>query len=458
MRPQVHWRQSLRARYLLIIICALALWIIVFPLMAILMQISQSFTGNTEANPYASHEQLEKHWHDTAAKLGQASPQQITKRLTQLKSEYPKASMFWVDGSGLTRDMLPVQTQLPQQWTAVDSISFMKKSYDRDPFTIVSFIGKQPKNGFIVMQVPRELLGNTFNNSYNYNWLLLVQVTIYILFVMISWQFFKRIRNRLVRLEEAMSLTDPNGIPHTLQVVREDEIGQVEHAFNRMINDLRTSRQREQEEEQLRKKLIANLSHDIRTPLTTIRAHAHSLKEEPLSAQGVSSIMLMDTKINDLGHLVDNLLSYTLLAAKRYTLQLQPVDIVRLVRESAANWYPVLEQEKFDIEIDLPDNAILWSIDPQWMKRILDNLIQNVVRHAASGHYIGIQVLDSAHQARIVIIDKGPGMQHSTDTKGSGIGMSIVTVMLQDMGLVATVRTGEYGTAIEITPHLLNKI
>ncbi|MDK8183157.1 HAMP domain-containing sensor histidine kinase [Paenibacillus sp. UMB4589-SE434] len=453
MSSQVRWRQSLRARYLLIIFCALALWIIVFPILAILMQLSQSFTGNTEPNPYASNERMEKHWHDTAASLGQASPEQIAQQLTQLKSEYPKASMFWVDGSGHTRDMLPVQAQLPKLWTAVDSISFMKKSYDRDPYTIVSFIGKQPEKGFMVMQLPRKLMGSTFSKAYNYNWLLLVQVAIYILFVMLSWQFFKRIRNRLVRLEEAMTFTDDNGIPHTLQVVREDEIGQVEHAFNRMIDDLRTSRQREQEEEHLRKKLIANLSHDIRTPLTTIRAHAHSLKEEPLSAQGMASITLMDTKINDLGHLVDNLLSYTLLAAKRYTLQLQPVDIVRLIRESAANWYPVLEQEKFDIEIDLPDHAIMWCIDPQWMKRIMDNLIQNVVRHAAKGRYIGIQVLSSADRARVVITDKGPGMQRSTDTKGSGIGMSIVTVMLQDMRLVSTVRTGEYGTVIEIAPE-----
>ena len=63
-----------------------------------------------------------------------------------------------------------------------------------------------------------------------------------------------------------------------------------------MVQELETSRKREMEEEELRKELIANLSHDLRTPLTTIRAHAYRLKKEPLSTKGQESLDFIDEK------------------------------------------------------------------------------------------------------------------------------------------------------------------
>lgn len=68
-------------------------------------------------------------------------------------------------------------------------------------------------------------------------------------------------------MQEVMATPEANGIPTTIEVSKQDEIGRLEHSFNRMVQELEMSRIREMEEEELRKELIANLSHDLRTPL-----------------------------------------------------------------------------------------------------------------------------------------------------------------------------------------------
>ncbi|MEI0736244.1 ATP-binding protein [Paenibacillus sp. JTLBN-2024] len=91
-------------------------------------------------------------------------------------------------------------------------------------------------------------------------------------------------------------------------------------------------------------------------------------------------------------------------------------------------------------------------LDAQWFRRILDNLFQNVVRHARSGQYIGIRTAtDAAGGLAIVIADKGKGMQASSGTRGRGIGLAIVGFLTREMGLGMEIRSDEGGTSILIS-------
>lgn len=238
------------------------------------------------------------------------------------------------------------------------------------------------------------------------------------------------------------------GIPEPITVDKKDEIGQLEISFNDMIHQLESSRQREKEEETLRRELIANLSHDLRTPLTTIQGHAYSLNKEPLSEKGKESLKLIDTKVNYLSQLIENLLSYTLLTSGKYPYKPQKTDIVRLVKTSFAAWYPVFENLGFQMDIDLPEKTFYWDIDAQWMDRVLDNFYQNINRHAKEGKYIGVKV--NVETQEIIIEDHGLGMSGESEGKGAGIGLSIVSLMLKDMNIDWKVETGKAGTTIRI--------
>jgi len=160
--------------------------------------------------------------------------------------------------------------------------------------------------------------------------------------------------------------------------------------------------------------------------------------------------MRMEAKMDDLGGLIDNMLSYNLLASGKYTLKLENKDVLRIVREMAASWYPVWEREQFEIDIDLPDESLIWRVDEQGFRRVLDNLFQNAVRHAASGRYIGITTEEIKGERVLVVRDAGPGMQEESETRGTGLGLSIVDLLIREMGLRKRVDSSAQGVAIYI--------
>lgn len=281
---------------------------------------------------------------------------------------------------------------------------------------------------------------------------LLGTIGIIILFIFLSYLFFRGIRLRLIHLQEAMAIRDKNTLPIPVKVKRQDEIGQLEQAFNRMVNELKESRKREREEEQLRRELIANLSHDLRTPLTKLQAQVLAIqKEENLSATGKERVGALEASIRQIDQLIENLMSYTLLVSNKYPYHPKRTNINRLIRKSLASWFPVFEREGFELEIDLnPLSHPDWEIDPIWFERILDNLFQNVYRHAKSGRYISVKTEETDQYDQLVITDRGKGMKEASKQKGAGIGLAIVDRMVKTMRLEWTIQTDDQGTTILI--------
>lgn len=451
------FRTSLLSRYVLIIVTALLFIPFLIP-----ASFFASWTVSRLLNPdgpelykppYGSAHDLKQMWHQQASTLGGASPQEMDAKLTELKDQYPDASLFWVDGEGLTRLQLPKQPALPDKWSVDQTIAFMKEAYDGDPYTVVAFIGggEGAGQGFMVFELPRSFLTPQENLS-DTRFYGLFMALIFGIFVLLSYLFFRDIRKRLLRLESAMTQVGEHGLPAPTYEGRPDEIGQLEKAFNHMVQQLEDGRRREREEEALRNNLIANLSHDLRTPLTVLGGHLYSIRKEPLSKGGQQSLSLMEAKLADLDHLIDHLLSYNLLTSGRYALSIQPQDVYRIVRESAAAWYPVWENAGLIVDIQLPDEPLKWPVDTQGFRRVLDNLFQNIVRHASSGNYVGIHTLPWKGTTALVIADRGPGLASLSDAKGAGLGLTIVELLLREMGLLLTTESSAEGTRHYICP------
>lgn len=275
---------------------------------------------------------------------------------------------------------------------------------------------------------------------------------IIVAFVVSSWLFFLRLRKRLTRLQEVMSFSaNNNSFPKSISVQtdRMDEIDQLGSSFNWMIQQLEYSRKREYEEELLRHQLIANLSHDLRTPLTILRGHITRLNKKSMSFEEQDSLAEMNHTITRVGDLMDDLLSYTLLTSGKHPFHPTSTDIVRLVRASVAEWYPAFEEKEIQLDVDLPtEKTFYWEADPKWMTRVLDNLFQNILRHAAEGKYTNIVV--DVEKELIIVADSGPGMDNSSYEGGAGIGLSASNYMLKKMKLKADFTSNENGTRVAI--------
>ena len=457
---------SLLSGYLLIIVSALLFIPVVLPLSFVaynLVNVATNGAPPVQTSLYSSVGELETMWHEEALRLENASKEAIDERLHELSLKYTKASMFWVDEQGMTQLIFTPEEQehvkvnndsgVPEHWTATEAISFMKESTKRDPLAIVAFLGDRVEvgKGFMVMQIPSTVLDKGSSGGPGaWAWYNFVLVALFLGFALVSWLFFRQIRKRLLRLQTAMTITGPDSMPKSIATGKLDEIGQLEEAFNTMVTKLEDSRRRELEEEDLRKRLVSNLSHDLRTPLTVIRSHIHVLTKEHLTSQAQQSLQLMDERIADLSVLIENLLSYNLLSSGRVTLNRESKDVLRLLRESAAAWYPVWEKEGFDVDINLDAEPLLWLVDEVWFRRILDNLYQNIVRHASSGRYVGISTEMRIEQRVIIIADRGKGIHSSSDSKGAGLGLSIVDLLIKHMELEWNVESTGEGTSVII--------
>lgn len=443
--------QSLRNKYLLIVFGSFLFLPIVLPAIStVYIVFENTVNNNQESNlKYGDTTAVRKMWYAAAVEMEGKSPQAVNHRLQELKTQYPEASMFWVNNEGVTGLELPPQAGIPNQWTPGDAVAFMKKSVDSDPYTVVAFMGKDnASSSFMVLQMPRSLVEQPAMIGTPV--LIFMLFTVFVLFITISVLFFRHIQKRLLHLQTAMVLQDEHGIPKPVEIRREDEIGALEAAFNGMIEQLSASRERQAEEEALRKSLIANLSHDLRTPLTVMSGHLYGLKKETLSNQGRASLAVMQDKVSGLSELIDNLLTHTLMTSGRYQLSLEPLDVLRLVRESAAGWYPIWEREGMEIEVLVPEEAWVWHVDKAGFQRVLDNLFQNIVRHASQGRYIGLYIEQRAGNNALVIADHGTGMQSDSGAKGAGIGLAIVNYLITEMGLGMETDSSSNGTRFYI--------
>ncbi|MGG3528246.1 histidine kinase dimerization/phospho-acceptor domain-containing protein [Bacillus pseudomycoides] len=304
---------SLQKKYLLIILIAIVLIPITFPLISGIFTFSWMKLSDSE--PYYDKEKIEKIWNEKAILLSEGQPEDIKKVFRSVQKSYPKASMFWVDSQGKSHFPISKQPDIPTYWTVDYIIDFMKNRNSGNLYTVVNHLGKDKKEAFMIIQIPKKYTDYpVLRMQEKYGTIFLIVVLLVLVtFIIFSWMFFRDINTRLVRLQEAMQITKKQSIPKQITLSKMDEIGLLEQSFNSMVQIIEESRVKEREEEKFRKELIANLSHDLRTPLMVLRTQINSLEKEPLSVEGRKMILIIDHKINYISDLLDNLFSYSML-------------------------------------------------------------------------------------------------------------------------------------------------
>lgn len=432
-------RQSLVTKYLILILVSILMW----PILPAIYYLPEILTKQ-----HAIHEprELELMWAKAGEKLAEADNMTIRRELISIQEHYPEAELFWVDSEGKTHMLDKFISDLPEQWTSASLIRYLDLKTSQDLLTVTAALGQGNREGMIIFHIPNSATTNILNPADGELYLNFIIIVTALVIIAASLLFFLRIRKRLVRLRIAMAHTGKNGLPEEVSVSNNDEIGQLERAFNGMVSKLHSSRAREKEEENLRKTWIANLSHDLRTPLTVIQQHAYTIQGDPASPRARHSIQIMIHKLQDIGKLLENLLTFTLLTARKHPLRIEAVDMIEHVQQVAVEWYPVFEKEGIEVEINLPDEELFWDADPLWLHSILDNLLQNVIRYAGSGHYIGIGFAQRNGEMSLFVKDRGTGIVQDTKTKGAGIGLSIVSLMTDEMKIDWEVISNSQGT------------
>jgi two-component system OmpR family sensor kinase/two-component system sensor histidine kinase BaeS len=217
-------------------------------------------------------------------------------------------------------------------------------------------------------------------------------------------------------------------------------------SFNRMAERLEA-------EDERRRRFLADVSHEMRTPLTVIRGEVEAVLDG-LHPTGSLDRVLDEVDLMD--RLLEDLRVLAMAEAGRLTLHPEPTDLTILVRDVVATYATAIEGQAVSLEVDVSDEIPEMQIDPQRVRQILSNLVSNALKHMPEGGSLQISVRADQATAEVLVADTGPGIPpdrldaiferfvRSGDTAGTGLGLSIARdlAIAHDGSLVAANRQG----------------
>lgn len=189
-----------------------------------------------------------------------------------------------------------------------------------------------------------------------------------------------------------------------VEVQTKDEIGQLAESFNQMSADLaRASR--------LRRKMTADIAHELRTPLSLILGYTESVSDGKLPATQ-ETMDIMHDEAKRLSRLVDDLRVLSLADAGELSLDCYPTDPRSLLEQTLRKRSPEAQQRELNIQIESEPDLPLVNVDPDRLVQVLDNLVSNALRHTAAGGQVTLSaaVQDDQQSVVLQVSDTGDGI------------------------------------------------
>lgn len=192
----------------------------------------------------------------------------------------------------------------------------------------------------------------------------------------------------------------------------DDELAQIARALNDMASRLYDYSHSEHTLEVYRRELIANVSHDLRTPLAMVRGYIEALRDDVLP-EGMTTdqcLELIEEKINRLNALIDDLLLLSRWESRRFPMNPVLVESSEMLRNILAALVYDCEARGVTLEADIPDVAHMVYVDVSAMERAVVNLIANSLRYVSKGDTIRASLKNRLDGVEIIIDDSGPGI------------------------------------------------
>ena len=244
--------------------------------------------------------------------------------------------------------------------------------------------------------------------------------------------------NRIMAATEAMA----DGRLHK-EIAIEGKSPLAEHAknLNNLREGVRNSMSEQAKSERLKTELITNVSHDLRTPLTSIITYTDLLKNEDLSAEERTKYVdVLDKKSQRLKTLIEDLFEVSKMASGNLELQRQRVDLAQLLQQALAEHEEEISKTGLDFRVSLPDSALVAYVDGKRWWRVLDNLIVNAIKYTLPGTRVYITLRKVGDRAEFVVknvtkyelgenteelFERFKRADTSRHTDGSGLGLAI---------------------------------
>ncbi|MDE7204742.1 MAG: sensor histidine kinase [Lachnospiraceae bacterium] len=259
----------------------------------------------------------------------------------------------------------------------------------------------------------------------------------------------RRTQAQLKEISDKLSDILKNDSNEQVMVFTDDKIlmdlcGQI----NLLLLDRQKMKANFRKQEIASKKMLANISHDIKTPLTVILGYLEIMR---LGNYEDEALQKVEAKAKQVMELIDEFFTLAKLEAGDKNIEMAKININELCRENVLGFYELLLQKDFEVEISIPEQTIFVLGDKEAINRILCNLLSNAIRYGSDGKYIGFFLREENDFVCIDVVDKGKGIEkqfaasvferlytmedsRNRSIQGNGLGLTIAKNLANQMG------------------------
>lgn len=234
---------------------------------------------------------------------------------------------------------------------------------------------------------------------------------------------------------------ESGNLEYKLDVVGNDEITSIASSINNLTDGLENALEEKLKSEKMKTELITNVSHDLKTPLTSIVSYIDILKNNELDLKTTKDyINILDRKATRLKTLVEDIFEASKINSGDIELFIEKTDVKELLIQSIVELEDKIEKSKLDFIINTPNDSVFANIDGKKTFRVFENLINNITKYSLYGTrvYIDLDTIDdniivtmkniSNHKLNISsnkLLERFVRGDISRNTDGSGLGLSI---------------------------------
>lgn len=261
--------------------------------------------------------------------------------------------------------------------------------------------------------------------------------------VLLAKQIDTKITKPIYIITEALGRVREGDYDIRLELEADNEFIYIKDAFNYMIQELNYLKQENHKETEYRTRLLSDIGHDIKTPITIIQGYLTVILNGDIKENTKKEEYLRACLNNTmhLSELMQMLLDYTKFDRADYELNLKKVEFTEFVREIIIDYYKIIADREFSIEINIPEEDIYLEIDEKEMRRAVGNLLNNAIVHNEPGTEINVSIL-KGDSLSLIVADTGQEIPDSlknhifepfvcgeasrSNSSHNGLGLSIV--------------------------------
>lgn len=256
----------------------------------------------------------------------------------------------------------------------------------------------------------------------------------------------RKLREIHKKLEEIIAADSSESV---MVFTDNQELKELAAQINSILEHHRRAKADYRRSEMACKKMLSNISHDMKTPMTVILGYLEIMR---LNGKATEEMLAKtEEKARNLMELINQFFTLAKIEAGDTDLELSEIDACEVCQESILDFYEILTKADFQVDIGLPEHAVYIQANREALQRILLNLISNVLRYGLEGKYLGLFLRTDEKHVYIDVVDKGKGIEkafaehvfdrlftledsRSRSIQGNGLGLAIAKNLALQLG------------------------